>query len=197
MKIVFIIILVALIAALGLSQLIAEDAGYVLVSYQMKTLEMSLAVALLLVTALYFIGYFFLRLTLQIIAPRGSLNKWLSHSRKQRGQKRTDAGLLAYLEGNWDKSQKELAKSAQRSEQPMLNYLIAARAAQAQGNRQKSQQFLHKAEQSSNQPGGEISFAIGLTQAEIQLANVQLEECLVTLGRLRKYAPKHPVVLTH
>ncbi len=195
MKTAWIIVLVALLVALGFSQLIAKDAGYVLVSYQMETLEMSLAVALLIVAALYFIAYFLLRLILQLLAPKGSVNKWLSQSRKDRGQRRTNAGLLAYLEGNWDKSQKELEKSAERSDEPMLNYLIAARASQAKGDRQKSQQFLRKAENSCDGIGGEISIAIGLTQAEIQLANGQLEEGLVTLNRLRKRSPKHPVVL--
>lgn len=191
MKIMWIIVIVALLSALGLAHLVEQDSGYVLISYQMKTIELSLAVALLLVILFYFMGYFILRTIMQLSAPRGAVSGWVSRIRQKRSQKQTNAGLLAYMEGNWDRSRKELAKSAERSDEPMLNYLIAARACQAQGDRKKSQEFLRKAEEK----GGEGGIAVGLTQVELQMANGQLEECLVTLSRLRKRAPRHPVVM--
>ena len=113
--------------------------------------------------------------------------------RKQRRSKRqTTLGLIAFIEGNWERSRRLLVDSAEQSETPLLNYLMAARASQAVGDSQKIRHYLRSAEQSTSG----ASIAVELTQAELQLQNGQLEECLATLNRARKNASKHPYVLT-
>jgi len=77
------------------------------------------------------------------------------------------------------------------AENPLLNYLAAARAAQHLGKYDERDNYLKAAHDAS--PEAEI--AIGVTQAELQLAAGQTERALATLNHLRSIAPKHDYVL--
>jgi HemY protein len=191
MRTAWILVLTALLIALGLSRLVEQDAGYVLIAFGVTTIELSLAKAILLILIAFVISYVLLRVLVLLLAPGGSLLRWFGRQRHKRTSKQMNDGLLAFVEGDWKRSCKELSRSAPRSQSPMLNYLLAARASQALGAKEQSQEFIHKAEQAAS--GKQL--AIGLTRAEIQLQNGQLEESLVTLTRLREHAPRHPVVL--
>jgi len=76
------------------------------------------------------------------------------------------------------------------SESPLVHYLSAARAAQLQGKHDARDSYL-KAAHDAN-PDAEL--AIGVTQAELQLAHLQTEQALATLTHLHSIAPKHDYV---
>jgi len=78
-----------------------------------------------------------------------------------------------------------------QSESSLLNYLAAARAAQAQGADQRRDHYLKLAHEFH--PSADI--AVGLTQAELQLNQNQLEQALATLRHLHQLSPKHVQVL--
>jgi HemY protein len=78
-----------------------------------------------------------------------------------------------------------------QSETPLLNYLAAARAAQLQGEHTRRDDYLHLAHESM--PSADV--AVGLTQAELQLAHQQYEQALATLMHVRSLSPKHTYVL--
>jgi HemY protein len=94
-------------------------------------------------------------------------------------------------EGNWRIAEKRLVRYADRSETPLLNYLAAARAAQLQGEHERRDAYIRLAHE--NMPSADV--AVSLTQAELQLADHQLEQALATLRHLRSVAPKHTYVL--
>jgi HemY protein len=100
-------------------------------------------------------------------------------------------GLLEMSEGNWHTAEKRLVRYADRSETPLLNYLAAARAAQLQGEHERRDAYIRLAHE--NMPSADV--AVSLTQAELQLADHQLEQALATLRHLRSVAPKHTYVL--
>jgi HemY protein len=100
-------------------------------------------------------------------------------------------GLIELAEGNWSGAEKRLLKYAEDSETPLLNYLAAARAAQHQGAHERRDHYLRLAHQ--GMPAADI--AVGLTQAELQIAHRQMEQALATLTRLRDIAPRHTQVL--
>jgi HemY protein len=93
--------------------------------------------------------------------------------------------------GKWKSAEQKLIKHAEVSENPILNYLGAARAAQEQGAFAKRDSYLKLAQESM--PSEQL--AVSVTQAELQLSNDQVEQALATLTHLRKIAPKHDRVL--
>jgi HemY protein len=72
----------------------------------------------------------------------------------------------------------------------VVNYLLAARAANAQGEDKLCELYLLRAQRS-----GEDDLAVALTRAELQLRGGRLQEALATLLPLQQHAAKHPQVL--
>lgn len=187
----FIISLVALALAIGLSLLVLRDPGYILISYADTSIEANFWAAIAALVLVLALGYFLLRSLLQIRYSGRSLQQWLQGRDARRSEAQLTAGLIEYIEGNWKRSLKTFSKGAENSPTPLLNYLMAARASEALGDDEQCAQYLKKAEETT--PGADL--AIGLTQAEIQLKNKQLEDCLATLTRLRTLAAEHPQAL--
>ncbi|PVV27709.1 MAG: hypothetical protein B6D79_00985, partial [gamma proteobacterium symbiont of Ctena orbiculata] len=92
----------------------------------------------------------------------------------------------------WKVAERHLTRNVSQSETPLLNYLAAARAAQLQGEHTRRDDYLHLAHESM--PSADV--AVGLTQAELQLAHQQYEQALATLMHVRSLSPKHTYVLT-
>ena len=116
---------------------------------------------------------------------------WIARGNERRARRRTTRGLLALAEGNWPRARKLLSSSASHADTPLINYLAAAQAAFESGDHEAVDELLRKAFEST--PGS--SMAVGLTQAQLQLAGNRPEQALATLLRLRKESPHHPFVL--
>lgn len=170
---------------------VQKDSGYVLLSYDVWTIEMSLALLALLVLAGFALLYFIIRLVINTWQIPSEVRAW-NHRRGARLARRSlTRGLLEMSEGKWIQAEKNLIKHASRSETPLLNYLAAARAAQLQAQHERRDAYIRLAHESM--PAADV--AVSLTQAELQLADHQLEQALATLKHLRSVAPKHTYVL--
>jgi HemY protein len=99
--------------------------------------------------------------------------------------------MIALSEGHWLKAEKLLTQSVKDTDTSLINYLAAAQAAQAQNADDRRDNYLRLAHIA--EPGAEV--AVGLTQAQLQLSNGQLEEALASLTHLQQIAPKHAHVL--
>lgn len=100
-------------------------------------------------------------------------------------------GLIEYTEGRFEQSEKVLLQQVNYSDNPLLVYLFAARAAQQQGAHDRRDEYLRKAHIQTPQ----ADIAIGLTKAELQLAHQQNEQALATLTQLHKLASNQPYVI--
>ncbi|MCP5162279.1 MAG: heme biosynthesis protein HemY [Hahellaceae bacterium] len=191
MRNTLILILLALTAAAGLSLFLGQDSGYLRLAWGNYILETSLWVAI----ALFFLlnGAVLVILKSFNLVSQSSyrLGDWHSQRRKLRARRRTTLGLLAYAEGNWQRAQKQLSAAAPDADTPLINYLAAAQAAHELGLQKESETLLRKAYDST--PGADV--AVGLTQAQLSLANNDYEQGLATLLRLRKQLPDHPFIL--
>ncbi len=186
-----VMIVFAMAVGAGLGVLIKLDPGYIRISWLNWLIETNIWIGLGILLGLYFAWHYFLRFLARTFGVRAGWLQWRQSVKYNKAQRRTTRGLLEYAEGNWRKAQRYLAGSADKSETPLINYLAAAQAANELGNEKESDQLLQKAFEST--PGGEV--AIGVTQAQLQLARGQLEQCLSTLLRLRRRTPNHPFVL--
>ncbi|GMR16576.1 MAG: heme biosynthesis HemY N-terminal domain-containing protein [Gammaproteobacteria bacterium] len=101
-------------------------------------------------------------------------------------------GLIEYAEGRFEQAEKILLQQIKYSDNRLLAYLSAARAAQQLGAHERRDEYLRKAHLEA--PKADV--AIGLTKAELQLAHDQNEQALATLTQLNKLSENHTYVLT-
>ncbi len=186
-----ILILLALAAAVGLTLLVQDDNGYLLIGYGEWTIEGSLAFFVLLNLVAFVAFYLLLRLVIRLWSmPRG-IRRWSSERRRRKAQKALNQGLVALSEGDWRSAERQLVRNALQAETPLVNYLAAARSAQQQGQPERRDRYLQLAHEST--PKADV--AVGLTQAELQIADGKLEQALATLQHLHQIAPRHAHVL--
>ena len=184
-------LLLLIILALVVVLVVRDDPGFVLVRYQDFSIETSLAfalVALIVVVVALFYAFKFLRglWSLPSTMSRQNRSRRIEKSRRQLSQ-----GLIDLAEGRFEQAEKNLLRMADFSDSPLLHYLAAARAAQRQGKHDARDNYLMMAHEAS--PDAEV--AIGVTQAELQLAHAQNEQALATLTHVRSIAPRHDYVM--
>ena len=97
-------------------------------------------------------------------------------------------GLVKMLEGHWADGEKSLLKNVDYSDNPLLNYLAAARASQMQGKYHKRDEYLKKA----SSFGEDAEIAVAVSQASMQFDIGQIEQARATLTHLREISPEHP-----
>ncbi len=183
-------LLILVIVILGLVLLVRDDPGVVFVGYRGWEVDTSLAFALgvlvIVMVALYY-GIRVLRGVLRLpdAMQRQSKNRRYAKSRRQLNQ-----GLIDLAEGRFEQAENNLVRLVDFSESPLVHYLAAARAAQLQGRHDARDSYLMAAHEAN--PDAEL--AIGVTQAELQLAHLQTEQALATLTHLHSVAPRHDYV---
>ena len=180
-----------ILAGAGIGVLLSRDTGYVLLAFGNYTVEMSLALLVLLLIVLFVALYFGIRLLVRTMHLPADVREWQQKRGSRLAQQAMTRGLLEMSEGNWRTAERRLVRFADRSETPLLNYLAAARAAQLQGAHDRRDGYIRLAHETM--PSADV--AVSLTQAELQLADQQLEQALATLKHLRAVAPKHTYVL--
>lgn len=187
----FIWLLIILVFSVWLGLQIAKDPGLAFFSYRNWSVEMPLWLALL--GLLFFI--IALRWILGLFDGAGHLmyrwKNWLYWRRKNKSYNNTSHGLIELVEGNWKTAEHNLLHGVRQSDAPLINYLALAKSAHEQGAYDRRDGYLRKAHASAPQS----DVVIGLTQAQLQFNQGQLEQALATLNHLRALAPHHPYVL--
>ena len=191
-----IISLLTLFVAVVIALFAMEDPGYMLIAVGEWTVETTLALAAVIIVLSFFSLYYAIRAVHRVLAVPGGMRQWKKQRREHKAIKSLTRGLIDLAEGHWPAAEKKLlkyvgSKGDASSEASLLNYLAAARAAQAQGADQRRDHYLKLALESH--PSADI--AVGLTQAELQLKQNQLEQALATLRHLHQLSPKHTQVL--
>ena len=184
-------LIVAIVLGGLVGTLMVRDPGYLLVVYDRQAIETSLWFATILLIGLYFVVRLLVFVTARLIQGKGSLSEWNRQRRAQGARVQTVQGLLLMAEGEWAEAKRLLLNAAGRANTPLINYLNAARAAHELGLTEERDDLLRQAHETT--PGSR--FAVGLTQAQLQMAKFQWEQCLATLLQLRQESPKHPLVL--
>ena len=189
-------LLTALFVAVGLAFLLkdffsAKDPGYVVIGFGHWSMETSLLFLVFILIIVFFIFYSIFRLLGYVMRVPKRLKQRSGDIKSSKSQKALVAGLIDSAEGNWEQSEKVLIRHAANSGTPLINYLTAAKAAQSRGAYEKRDEYLERAYEST--PGSEI--AIGLTQAEMQLSEQQVDKALESLTHLKSIAPTHASVL--
>jgi HemY protein len=177
----------AVIVALALGALAAnyllQDNGYVLINFRGYAVEMSVPVLVLLLL----LAYLAVRICTHILRAPHRLGELAAQRRQRKAGERITRGYIELGEGNFARGEKLLTKGVRNSDTPLLNYLAAARAAQAQGDRERRDNWLRMAYEQDPR----ASAAVLLTQAELQLANDEFETCRATLNKVLEMTPNN------
>jgi len=171
--------------------LVQKDPGFVLVKYGDYSVETSLAFGIIAVAITALLIHFMFRVLIGIWHLPGAVKRQSKGRRFNKSRRLLNQGLIDLAEGRFDQAESNLVKLVEFSESPLVHYLAAARAAQLQGKHDERDSYLKAAHEARP----EAEMAIGVTQAELQLAHQQLEQSLATLTHLRGIAPRHNHVL--
>lgn len=186
-----IIALLFLIASVWVGVELMRHPGYLLLVYQPWMVQMPIWFAAL--TFIVILILFYLIITsidrFQFLWYR--IKNWQRLRREHQSYSKTQRGLSALIEENWKSAENLLLAGVDQCAEPLINYLGAAKAAHAQEAFERRDGYIQKAYQIA--PNADL--AIGLTQAELELEQDQLEHAAATLNRLRQEAPRHPRVL--
>lgn len=187
-----IIILVAvMLAGLVFGPQMAGNKGYVLIALGDYTIESSVTSAIIL--AILFCAVLLLLEwgVVRLFGLRRSTQGWYGSRRRQKANQQAVAATLAMAEGQYKQAEKLLLKSASSSETPMLNYLNAAKAAQARGDEASRDEYLQKAQEQN--PKAEL--ALTLTQSQLHIEQGRFDSALAMLETVYPLNPRHPMVL--
>ncbi len=184
------LVIFSLLLAVGIGTIAEYDAGQMIVTVSGWTIQTSFSFFIISMLVLFLLLHFTLRLISRLWRMPRELGRWQENRHQRLSEKYLSRGLMALVEGDWNKAEVSLCKGAPHSQSSLVNYLGAARAAQQLGATERRDDYLLKAYR--DDPDAEI--AIGLVQAELQIKQQQTEQALATLTRLHDQKPKQDKV---
>jgi HemY protein len=170
---------IAAIALVGgglLAHLLLADPGHVAIRFGQRLFETTVPVFVLVLGALWLL----LRGLAAALTSRRRLAELRAERRRRRARADTQRALLDLAAGNWRHSEELMTRSAGDAESPVVNYLVAARAADLQDAVTRRDDWLAQAQKVSPE---ERAPAL-ITLAEMQMRRGQLEAALTTLEQL-------------
>lgn len=185
-------LLITAITIAGFTMYKQNDLGHISISFAATVFETNLVVFSALILCGLFAA-FLLIISIQAVVKLfvyfGSYHRKRLH---EKAQLSLSKGLIEYAEGRFRQAEKILLQYVKYSDNRLLIYLTAARAAQQLGAHDRRDDYLQKAQLDTP----DANVAIGLTKAELQLAHNQNEQALATLTQLNELSPEHTYVLT-
>lgn len=185
------ILFVLLMAGVVLGPMIAGHQGYVLIqtdSWNIETSVTGLAIVLILsLLVILFVEWIMRRVFRTGVKTRG----WFRGRKRSRARKQTNAALIKLAEGDYREVEKLLSRNADHAEQPVVNYLLAAEAAQQRGDETRANQHLERAAELADSD----QLPVEITRVRLQLARNEDHAARHGIDHLLEVAPRHPEVL--
>ncbi|RPH26461.1 protoheme IX biogenesis protein HemY [Buttiauxella warmboldiae] len=180
-----------LIAGIVLGPMLAGHQGYVLIqtdNYNVETSVTGLAIVLILSMVVLFAIEWLLR---RIFRTGARTRGWFVGRKSSRARKQTKAALLKLAEGDYQQVEKLMLKNADHAEQPVVNYLLAAEAAQQRGDEIRANQHLERAAELADND----QLPVEITRVRLQLARNENHAARHGVDKLLETSPRHPEVL--
>ncbi|KQN65988.1 MULTISPECIES: protoheme IX biogenesis protein HemY [Rahnella] len=187
---VFVLFLIVF-AGIIVGPMLAGHQGYVLIqtdNYNIETSVTGLVIMLIvLVLVLFFIEWILRRVLRTGARTRG----WFAGRKSSKARKQTKEAMLKLAEGDHRKMEKLLARNADHADQPVVNYLLAAEAAQQRGDTIRTNQYLERAAEIADTD----QMPVDITRVRIQLAQGEIHAARHGVDRLLGQSPRHPEIL--
>ncbi|MEB6334558.1 protoheme IX biogenesis protein HemY [Serratia rhizosphaerae] len=180
-----------LIASVVLGPMLAGHQGYVLIQTDNYNIETSVT-GLVIMGILLFVALFIIEWILRRIFRTGARTRgWFLGRKRSRARAQTKAALIKLAEGDHKQVEQLLTRNADHAEQPVVNYLLAAEAAQQRGDEFRTNQYLERAAEAADTD----QLPVDITRVRIQLAQGEVHAARHGIDRLLNQAPRHPEVL--
>jgi HemY protein len=183
-------LLLLIIVVLAGVLLVRDDPGQLMLRYRDYSVETTLAFAVLILVLSVVAMHYSFKFLRGLWHLPGSIKNLSQNRRHDKSRRQLNQGLIDLAEGRFEQAEHHLIRLVDFSESPLVHYLAAARAAQLQGKHDARDNYLKSAHDANPDAG----LAIGVTQAELQLAHRQTEQALATLTHLHTVSPKHEYV---
>ncbi|HSH40618.1 MAG TPA: heme biosynthesis HemY N-terminal domain-containing protein [Arenicellales bacterium] len=185
------LVLVTLALAVAAALFFMEDPGYVLITLQPWSVEVSLALFIVFLAVSFLVIYFLVRTLVRLWTSPRKIREAGQRRREGKAQQLRDRGMLELIEGDWNRAEKHLLSYLPYADNQVLNFIGAAHAAHSQGKLEARDTYLQKAREASPRHGLEI----GLTQALLQYRSGEYRQALETLDGLRREYARNSKVL--
>ncbi|WP_407321929.1 protoheme IX biogenesis protein HemY [Dickeya ananatis] len=185
------LLFVVLLAGIVVGPMLAGHQGYVLIQTDNYNIETSVT-GLVIILVLFLLAFLAVEWLLRRVFRTGARTRgWFIGRKRTRARQQTKAALLKLTEGDYLQVEKLLTRNADHAEQPVVNYLLAAEAAQQRGDEFRTRQYLERAAEIAD--GDQLP--VDITRVRIQLARNEDHAARHGVDRLLEVAPRHPEVL--
>ncbi|KLU17409.1 MULTISPECIES: protoheme IX biogenesis protein HemY [Xenorhabdus] len=186
------LLFVILIIGIVVGPLMSGHQGYVLIQTDKLNITTSITglviIFLLLQFLLILISWCYRRLK----RTSTSTHSWIFGGYKRhRARSQTKQALLKFAEGDFKQVERLMARNADHAELPVVNYLLAAEAAQRRGDYFRTNQYIQQAAEVADKD----QLPVDITRIRVQLAQGEIHAARVGVDKLLDHAPRHPEVL--
>jgi HemY protein len=181
-------LLVTLVMALLLGAasiwVMQSDSGYILLSFNNTTVEMTVWVGILLYLTVTGLGAWLL-LLFKWLGDVGGLRRWWTLRRSQQHGSKTAQGLILFADHDWKQASTMLLSGADGSSMPDVNLLFAARAAAENNQIDQARMLLEQLKVSHPK----AKLLADKTLAEMLILEEQLDEAIQLLQPIAASKP--------
>jgi uncharacterized protein HemY len=130
-----------------LLRVIALDDSFVVFVFGQTTIEMPLWFVAAAAVLAAVVGYYAVRFVQAVFFTPRRINRWMNRRNQRKVHDLTLRGYLSLLEGSWSAASRDLQKAADKSDNAVLNYLLAAKARIENNDLSAAEALLRKAEE--------------------------------------------------
>lgn len=184
-------LMLILLAGLIAGPYLAGKQGYVLIETASYSIEMSITTLVIFFVLALAIVYLLEWVITRFYRLSNNTYSWFSRRKRKKAQRQTLEGLIRMDEGDYAKAEKLIAKNAKHSDEPILNFVKAAEAAQQKGDEFAANNYLIQA----TEIAGSDNLMLEIARTRIMLMQNKLPAARSAVDSLLELAPKNAEVL--
>lgn len=185
LRVLFLMLLV--LAGLILGPYLAGNQGYVRIETAGKVIEMSLVMLVIFFAAAMAVVYVLEWIFRRFIGLSRGAYHWVGTRKRRKARKQTLEGLMKMSEGDYSKAEKLISKNAKHADEPVLNFIKAAEAAELRGDYFAAHEHLIAATKAA----GSHSVAVELARTRLLLRQNKLPAARSAVDALLEIAPNN------
>ncbi|SPY38508.1 heme biosynthesis protein HemY [Pasteurella canis] len=179
-------LMLVLLAGLIAGPYLSGKQGYVLIETSNYNIEMSITMLVVFFVIAMAIIYGIEVVITRFCRLSSDTYNWFSRRKRAKAQKQTLEGLIRMNEGDYSKAEKLIGKNAKHSDEPVLNFIKAAEAAQQRGDEFNANRYLMEATEIAGSDSLIVELArtrILLQQGKLPAARSSVDSLLVMTSR--------------
>lgn len=184
-------LMLVLLAGLIAGPYLSGKQGYVLIQTDSLNIELSITMLVVFFVIAMSVVYGIEWVVTRFLRLSNNTYSWFSRRKRVKAQKQTLEGLMRMNEGDYSKAEKLIGKNAKHSDEPILNFIKAAEAAQQRGDDLSANRYLIEA----TELAGTDNLLVEIARTRILFQQGKLPAARSSVDGLLVMAPRNPEVL--